>query len=534
MLHLQRRAINCAYGKNRSVSVVSGKRPLIIIGMLLASLLLMGVLGWQSWRLQQSNDVAAESVLREYGTLVADEYGRRITSELGYRGYYQLIAKIGELPDAVAMKAALSQFPELTELASGFFVLDERGLQTDSIPQTPALAELLRSIYAQLAGGDGPFHSLTTDPGGVQLIYATGPAPSGGKRIYGFAVAHSGIAYYMQRAFDSGPLLPPSLAGGRVGNELLFLEVTNPAGDILFETNRQFDSNLTISKLLGDDYQGILDGYQVRVSVDPDSAAILLIGGLPESRLPLLFAVMIIMMIMTSSAIWLFRREQAVMHMRSDFVSQVSHELRTPLTQIRMFAETLLLDRARTNEESRRCLEIIDRESRRLSHLVENVLRFSKISDTTRVDRHSQLLEPIVRDVCETMEANANGATIAVASADERVEANIDADAVHQILMNIIDNAIKFGPKEQQVMVSLSRKGESARISVEDQGPGIPEGERDNVWNAYYRLKRESDTAISGTGIGLSVVRELVEAMEGRYWIDAPNGGTRINIDFQT
>lgn len=515
---------------------MSGRRPLAIIGMLLVSLLLMGVLGWQSWQLQRSNDAAAESVLREYGILVADEYGRRVTNELGYRGYYQLITQIGALPDAVAMEAALSQKPELAELAKlagGFFVLDESGLQTKNIPQSVTLTDVLRGKVTEGTDGDGPFQSLAAGPGGAQLIYASGLAPGGGKRVYGFSVARSGLSHYLQLVFDAGPLLPTSLAGGRVSNQLLFLEVTNPTGDVLFETNRQFDSSLTVGKVLGDDYQGILDGYQVRVSIDPNSASTLLIGGLPGSRLPLLFAVMVMMMVMILSAMWLFRREQAVMRLRSDFVSQVSHELHTPLTQIRMFAETLLLDRARTTEESRRCLEIIDRESRRLSHLVENILRFSNISDTTQVDRHRQPLEPIVRDVCETMEANANGAKIVV-STDAPVEANVDAGAVHQVLLNIIDNAIKYGPKEQQVTVAITSEGKTARISVQDQGPGIPEGERERVWTAFYRLERENDTAISGTGIGLSVVRELVAAMEGRCWIDTPNGGTRINVEFQT
>ena len=249
--------------------------------------------------------------------------------------------------------------------------------------------------------------------------------------------------------------------------------------------------------------------------------------------MPLLLGVMAMTVLLMSSAIWMYRREHAVMLLRSEFVSQVSHELRTPLTQIRMFAETLLLGRTRSEGERRRSLEIIDRESRRLSQLVDNILRFSNISDTTNVDRQWQALAPIVRDVCDTMRPTGNGMVIQL-STDDCVCANVDSDAVRQIVLNLLDNAIKFGPSEQEIDVSVSGDETVAVISVTDQGPGIPEGERERVWSSFYRMKREEVAAISGTGIGLSVVRELVEAMQGRCWIDSSNGGTCVNIEFPT
>jgi len=511
-----------------SNTLLSGKRPLAIFGMLLASLLLMGVLGWQSWRLQQSNDAAAESVLREYGILVADEFGRRITAELGYRGYYELISSLDGSQSAAEMSAATA---DAAILADGFFVYDGDDLITDNMAEIPELETVLEQIYADPQHSEGPYRSQRVRPGGQQLIYASRTGPGGGNQLVGFHVSSSGVSNYLQRAFDTDPLLPTALAGGRVSNDLLFVEVTEPGGKILFTTNERLDSTLAVSKTLGNDYQGIVEGFQIRVSVDPSSASSLLIGGLPASRLPLLLAVMAMTVITMLTAIWLFRREHAVMKLRTDFVSQVSHELRTPLTQIRLFAETLLLDRTRTREEHRRCLEIIDRESRRLSHLVENILRVSNISDTTRIDCRFQELAPLLHDVCETMQATWNGATIKL-DADETAAASIDADALRQVLLNLLDNAVKYGPHDQEIVISMTSAGAVTRITVEDQGPGIPEAERARVWGAFYRLKREQDTAISGTGIGLSVVRELVEAMHGRCWIDAANGGTRVNLEF--
>jgi signal transduction histidine kinase len=518
-----------------SNGLLSGKRPLAIFGMLSLSLLLIAVLGWQSWQLQQSNDRAAESVLREYAILVADEYGRRATAELGYGGYYQLISRIAAVPKAAEMAATgwtNEASTAATRLADEFFVFDGLVFETTDDSGSDELAEMVKRLYRSNGQETGPYRSWRSNLNGPQIIYAIGPSVPGGKRIFGFVVNPVAVGEYLQRVFATGPLLPPSLAGGRVKNDLLFLEVTNPTGNILFEANRQYASNQSVKRVLGNDYQGILEGYTVSASVDPAAATSLLIGGLPSSRLPLLLVVMGITTATMLTAIWLFRREQAVIKLRTDFVSQVSHELRTPLTQIRMFAETLLLDRTRTQEEYRRSLQIIDRESRRLSHLVENILRVSNIADTARVDCRNQLLAPIVKDACEAMQSIASE-TVIDTSIDESVAANVDADALHQVLLNVTDNAIKYGPVRQTISISLTAADGTARISIADQGPGIPEMERERVWLPFYRLKREQDTAISGTGIGLAVVRELVEAMQGTCWVDARNVGTRVNFEFR-
>lgn len=518
-----------------SNTLLNARRPVAIVGMLLVSLLLIGVLGWQSYRLQQSNNATADSVLREYAILVADEFGRRLTATLGYRGYYQLISRFENPQNADEMLASISgdqQAAAIAKLAGGYFVFDGNTLSTANMGQTTELAVWLRQVFDQHVTTESPYHSTRTATAGQQLIYALRSVDGQAKKVFGFAVAAVGVSEMTQRAFDSGPLLPPSLAAGQVSNDLLFVEVADPAGEVLFETNRQYDSKLTVVKVLGNDYQGIVEGFRIRVSVNPDSAASLVIGGLPKSQIPLLITVMVMVFVLMLTAIWLFRREHAVMRLRNDFVSQVSHELRTPLTQIRMFAETLLLGRTRTEQESRRSLEIIDRESRRLSHLVDNILRFSNVSDTATIDRRWQPLVPIVKEVCDTMQATDHGVAIQL-DADATVHANVDADALRQVMLNLLDNAVKYGPQQQQITVAVTASNNNAQIRVTDQGPGIPEAEREQVWTTFYRLKREQDTAISGSGIGLSVVRELVKAMGGRCWIDALDGGTTVNIEFQ-
>ena len=517
----------------RSTTALGRARPLAIIAMLSVALVLIGVLGWQSWQLQQSHSSTADSVLREYAILVADEYGRRATAELGYRGYYQLISKLADLGDPALMRSVLESDDSLSPVASlvaACFAVRGGDVILDGRRMSPDVEALVLRLDAEVANSDVPYHSARTDSNAEQIIYARQSLPGGTAHMVGFVVSNAGIREQLGRVFEAGPLLPSSLAGGQVSNDMLFVRVSDPAQVILLDQNPAFDSRLTVSREIGADYQGILDGFRVDVSMDPASAGILIIGGLPESRVPLLVTAMILAIALLVMAIWLFRREHAVMELRSDFVSQVSHELRTPLTQIRMFAETLLLGRATSDDDKRRSLEIINRESQRLSHLVDNILRFSGKADAARVDCRPQRLAPIVKEVCQLVSATAEPQVIQT-SVDESLQANVDTDALRQILLNLLDNAIKYGPTDQTIRVSLTRANNAVELAVEDEGPGIPSAERDRVWSPFYRLRREQDTAISGTGIGLSVVKDLVEAMGGRCWIEARDVGARVCIE---
>ena len=216
-------------------------------------------------------------------------------------------------------------------------------------------------------------------------------------------------------------------------------------------------------------------------------------------------------------------------------MSEVSHELPTPLTQIRMFTETLLFERFKTTDDKRRALEIINRESQRLIHLVENVLRFSDRPSDQRelylVNSHlAPLLESVVNEFQSLTEAA--GATVHM-KLDPDAVAPVDNDALRQILLNLLDNAIKYGPASQRVQVALTEHPSGIQISVSDQGPGIPRIYRERIWGGYYRLDRERRSAIAGTGIGLAVVRELVTRHGGKTWVEEScDGGARFVVEF--
>jgi signal transduction histidine kinase len=110
-----------------------------------------------------------------------------------------------------------------------------------------------------------------------------------------------------------------------------------------------------------------------------------------------------------------------------------------------------------------------------------------------------------------------------------------DPGALRQILLNLLDNAVKYGPREQTVRVRTERNNGRTRIVVDDQGPGIPVEDRERVWEGYFRLQRESRLAVAGSGIGLAVVRSLASEMGGQTWVeDADTGGARFIVEFET
>jgi signal transduction histidine kinase len=236
--------------------------------------------------------------------------------------------------------------------------------------------------------------------------------------------------------------------------------------------------------------------------------------------------------ILVAIGLWQLARERELSRLRSDFVAGVSHELRTPLAQIRMFAETLLLDRIRNPAEGRRALEIISRETRRLGQLVDNVLIFHRHE---RVQPPSVIedvqLDSLIRDVVGNFEplAAARQSTVRYEAGMSRAVVRGNPDGLRQVVLNLLDNAFKFGPSGQTVRVAQEDSQESVRIIVEDSGPGIPPHDRQRVFKAFERGR--NTRGAGGAGIGLAVVRQIVDAHNGTVAVEtAASGGARFIV----
>ena len=228
------------------------------------------------------------------------------------------------------------------------------------------------------------------------------------------------------------------------------------------------------------------------------------------------------------------RRINELTQLRADFVSSVSHELRTPLAQIRMFAELLRKGSMRTPHDADRALRIIEKEASRLTILVDNILNYTRLRK--RAERASSIPTYVSGAVTQTIESfaplSAERGVHIVADVEPNLWATVDSLGLRQVLLNFLENAVKYGPHGQTVTVGAKRVGEVVRVSVDDQGPGVPEPEREAIWRAFYRRQAAIDAGATGAGIGLAVVRELVLQSGGSVQVtSAPNGGARFIAD---
>ena len=228
-------------------------------------------------------------------------------------------------------------------------------------------------------------------------------------------------------------------------------------------------------------------------------------------------------------------REMKLSQMKNEFVSNVSHELRTPLASIRVFAEFLRLGRVESPEKAREYGEYIETESRRLTQLVNNILDFASI-ESGRKTYHFERCD--VREVvCATLKTfgvrlRQNGFDILLQGAENLLPpARIDAGAIAQSLSNLLDNAVKYSNGKKDVTVSLRRDGDWIVISVTDQGIGIPRNEQRKIFDRFHRVGTGLVHDVKGSGLGLSIVRHIVDAHRGKVTVESrPGEGSTFSI----
>ena len=217
--------------------------------------------------------------------------------------------------------------------------------------------------------------------------------------------------------------------------------------------------------------------------------------------------------------------ERAVESLRAEFVATASHELRTPLTAVYGAARTLLRrDIDLSGPRRRDFLEMIAGESERLSRIVDDILLANRL-DAGAVDIATEQCDPYALASAVGAAARARAPT----NIDVRLDASpelppiaADPDRLRQVLVNILDNAIKYSPDGGEVALSLRGNGERLRFEVRDEGLGFPASERDRVFQRFHRLDPQQRRGIGGTGLGLYICRELIERMHGRIWAE-PN-----------
>jgi len=518
-------------------------RGLFIAALLLLTLALAGAIALQAYRNFLGHKATAERVLHDYARLAAARFANRTEMNFYYDAFSPALdaltrAKAGhpDTPLPIPSQLPATTQPHATDFRKFArytfrYELRSRRLETAGATPSAPVRKWLRDTL--------PVHSRTIyDPkehvGAIMrtvdgmsraIVYTVVNDKAGAARaVVGLEEDPRALEPLYAAEKDQYPMLPRALIGGVAEDSFGSAIVTEADGVELYRSPVQYAPTFAARDSFEHPMMGAI---RVQVALRPDLAPKLVIGGMPRSNLPMLLSLLAVTAGLVVAALLQLHRESELSRLRADFVSGVSHELRTPLAQIRMFSETLLLGRVRTDEERVRSLEIVDQEARRLTHLVENLLHFSRSErQATRLSPTAAPLAPLVREAVEAFAplAAARGVAFRTELSDGLV-APVDAEALRQMLVNLLDNAVKYGPADQTITVGLDAGDAKALIRVEDQGPGIPAADRERIWDRFWRLERDRGSAVAGTGIGLSVVRELVALHGGRAWAEEGGGG---------
>jgi signal transduction histidine kinase len=211
-------------------------------------------------------------------------------------------------------------------------------------------------------------------------------------------------------------------------------------------------------------------------------------------------------------------RELELARMQSDFVSTVSHEFKSPLTSIRQLAEMLQADMVPSEDRRRRYYDVLVEQSERLSMLIDNVLDFARMEAGRReMSRAAVDVKSLVEDIVTEAQHRVvhEGFTVRTESEDQLPSAFLDADAIRQALNNLIDNGVKYSGSSREVVVRSFRENAHIVIAVQDFGIGLAPEEAGKVFDRFYRGGGELTRSVKGTGLGLTLVKQIVGAHGG-------------------
>jgi len=551
----ERRGSGAGRGWGRSMPIL----------FLVLSLAVAGFGALEAYRAQRSHTATATDLLRDYSEFAAWSYERNswellrsaIDSHLAI-AYQNTQFALGHATEQCLLTilephtdpGSCNCTPTLAGSYSFFTRLGEPVSESrwvGDLPETAhqaavveATQEHARSVY----GDEWPFavlHLSGVDDAPViaytrlesPTIFGSGLAAERDTVLYGFQIDRQRLARLYARVLTDQILLPPTLTRERPNDEVISVQVYGPEESLLYASGPEAEMAFAAPI----DRQELFGGGEIRASVLPNVAGELIIGGLPKDRTGILVLVFSLAGALAILAIVQLRREDQLALLRQDFVASVSHELRTPLAQVRLFTETLKLGRTKNDEQRGWALDNIDRETRRLSNLVENILHFSRAErGVQRLDREPADVATVVRDAIQSFAPllpEQKGRI--VGDLPGGLVAEVHEDSLRQVILNLLDNAVRYGPPGQTIRVHGSKAENRIRIVVDDEGPGVPLEERERIFEPFQRGDQSVGTVVVGSGIGLAVVQEIVAAHEGEIRVeDAPDGGARFIVELPT
>jgi signal transduction histidine kinase len=543
-------------------------------GLLLASLGLTTYAVYTAKQSEHSSSALAARTLRDYSAFASWSYAQHLQESmraiardrLGTVNHGDMLHMAPEVPDAQYLAHIMPYYeachchkPRIGPLPEAFFAfrMGDRRLQqavnTHPMPRdgweidrmmaepAPSFAftgysdednSVVVDKLTRLARGypdrehGFSFFVARLSVGARLISYTLMPTARGDTMVYGVQYNGDGVRSILRDVYDNSELLPDALIEGRRNRDVVDIAILDETGSRIFSPNSQSPDEMESETPLGLRFANL----RVRAQIKPEYAGSLLVGGLPESKMPFLIGLLLIATALTIVAVVQLRREAELSGMRSNWISSVSHELRTPLAQIRLYLDTVRLGRAADPTQREWALSKVDRETTRLHHLVENVLRFSQVGKTNGVVPRPTDVSAETQRIVDEFRPLVEARHIRI---DTRVSAvpplALKPDSLRHILLNLLDNAVKYGPDGQTITVSLTSTTNDVQLVVADQGRGVQTAEREEIWRAFSRGRAGQET--TGSGIGLSIVNDVVAQHGGRAWVDSPAaGGARFTI----
>jgi two-component system phosphate regulon sensor histidine kinase PhoR len=395
-----------------------------------------------------------------------------------------------------------------------------QGSDLDSILMAqPVTAE---SLVALLGQGYRKLEPIDGLPAGVYGLWGVANKDKGSHIRIGFlfdagAFITERIDPMLQAASSEGL----SLGVFQGPNDSLLIATANfvPGPDDPRNALWLFPDTWLVLDLQDDQYAALVEGRMRR------SAGLLLLA----------FGILVVGLILMFRTV---DRQTKLAQMKTDFVSNVSHELRTPLSLIRMFAESLEMNRVPNEDKKQEYYRIIGSESERLGFLINNILDFSKMEAGKKVYHKTDItLNEVVDSVMDTYRYTLDARSFAWELTLDPTNPIIyaDRDAVAEIIINLIENAIKYSPDEKHLVISTQASNGKASLMVADRGIGIAPDHQPRVFELFYRVESSLTHTSRGTGLGLAIVKRIADDHGASILLDSkPGKGSTFTVTFPT
>ena len=223
---------------------------------------------------------------------------------------------------------------------------------------------------------------------------------------------------------------------------------------------------------------------------------------------------------------------------RKDLIVNISHDLKTPITSITGYIEAILEGVVDSPDKVNKYLKTVHSNIAYINNLIDDLFLFSKL-DMQKIEFNFEkvLIKPFMRDLMEELQFNLGESGVVCNYVDkiqEKIKVNMDGKRIHQVIRNIIDNAVKYGGVEDlKIEVELLKEEEFVQINIKDNGSGIEEEKVKNIFDRFYRVDKQRTKDLTSTGLGLAIAKELVEAHGGKIFVSSVvNVGSCFTIEF--